>query len=63
MKAPDLLEAAARLIERARGFLTADNQNCDTCGHAIHTTEGRVDENLADIPEKLRRNAAKLKGL
>ena len=65
MKAPDLLRAAARLVDRAVLQLDmAPLPDCRECGRhrTSNVLHARIYEQLSDLPEKLKLAADKLDG-
>jgi hypothetical protein len=63
LDAPGLLEAAARLVDRALLQLAVTTAPCDGCGVALflNKEEGQMAQRLGEIPEKLRNNAGRLR--
>lgn len=62
-KAPELLENAALLVQRALDQLNADERGCPTCGRQsfVNNTEGRIKEGMLALPERLRNAAGRLR--
>lgn len=62
--ADELLENAARLIEMALRQLDTEFDPCQCCGSKRyrHLVEFRVAANLDEVPAKLKREAAYLRG-
>jgi cell division protein ZapA (FtsZ GTPase activity inhibitor) len=60
--AQELLRDAAREIDDALAQLDTYSSDCPTCGrkHFRNLTHARMREQLADLPEKLRRAADKV---
>jgi len=60
---PELLESAAKLIERAAAQMDARRYACLECGRGayVSTSEGKAHERLANMPNKLRQVAARLR--
>lgn len=62
MDAPGLLRSAARLVERALGQLNAARRVCPECSVLLYEDkdQGRVHEQFAETPRKLREAANRL---
>lgn len=62
MTAQETLRDAAKSIESALAQLDTHSTDCQTCGrkHFRNLTHARAYEQLADLPEKLRRAADKV---
>jgi hypothetical protein len=64
MTPPNLLRAAARLIERALIRLDMREEKCERCStkHYLNFEHAKVYQSLTDSPDKLERLAALLDG-
>jgi hypothetical protein len=62
LDAPGLLAAAARLVDRALLKLDTAQAPCQVCGGALwkDRDHARVYEQLANIPDRLRKSVAQL---
>lgn len=63
MPTPALLENAAKLIERALTQLNPRRYDCLECGRPAYVDEidGKANERLANLPNKLRQVATRLR--
>jgi len=64
MDAPGLLDAAARLVEKALGQLdTTEKGRCKECSHRWFNSmaQARAHENLLPLPSRLRSIAQKVR--
>lgn len=58
-----LLDAAAKLVERALGQLDATGDRCPTCNlkNFRNWSQAKVHRDLSAIPERLRQSSAQLR--
>ena len=61
--APELLENAALLIQRALDQMNAEEYGCKECVRKsfVNNTEGRLKEGMLVLPERLRNAAGRLR--